>query len=876
MKNLNVLFYLLFLIKVGNAQTICETKNPNERPDGLKQQLIQLNKNWTHRNNLNLIQDYNASYSEIELIQLHLSMVEQELRKASSTKLSLKQKENRFKCLDILNGYWTSGLFPQNTYHSTRVPYFIDVHNTYCAVGFLLKKTGFDSVARKINKENNYGYLKDLAVQYKEIGLWAADYGFTLDELAWIQPTYNPTYTLPYDKFSNGTDTIIKEPCKSDGYIQVPHPSTWCAQFPVTATISSQQYFTNQDSLPSGDYVISVVDANNLGAYYQISLRDSLKVHYHQDFLTCTPNKLFSITIDSVSNGQSPFLYGLQAPFNTIPLQQSSVLDSLYWYSFANANPDLLIVQDANGCFVREPFFPNPDFGSMWAFPKVNASSCLSPCSGSIIIDSVWNASGPLTYYKYVSGSWVQNNSSIFDSLCVGTHYFKVEDTFGCSTIMQSAKVKSGSPQNYFQLNITQANVPQCNGQPVNLNITINGGVPPYTQQVQNYGVDYKEVTIVDSIGCRIDTLFHIMEPDVLRLKDSVIDPICGNTPGIIDISGIGGTPPYTSGIGTMPLYNGNNIFSITDANGCIASKQIYKVSKPTIITDSLVQAPVCNGDSAIFYLKVCGPSHPYSGVGFHTLPVGASVLMLTDNQGCVFYDSITVTPASNLSMGLNILSPITCYGDSALVEISGIGGAPPYLGSGQLLLSSGSHIAYIVDSNNCTVDTTFYLSSPTMLTSSIVAYPDNGTGNGSAMCTVLGGTPPYSYLWSTSATTDSVFGLISGWHYVTITDANACEIFDSVYISVQYPNELNSSTLEDISLYPNPANSEIVVSYNLDSEIDFRMYNSLGVLVFTEKVFIQNGKAKIPLINLANGIYYYEIMSKSKQNKSGKLTLIR
>ncbi|RSC91886.1 SprB repeat-containing protein, partial [Tenacibaculum singaporense] len=47
-----------------------------------------------------------------------------------------------------------------------------------------------------------------------------------------------------------------------------------------------------------------------------------------------------------------------------------------------------------------------------------------------------------------------------------------------------------------------------------------------------------------------------------------------------------------------------------------------------------------------------------------------------------------------------------------------------------------------------------------------------NGANDGIADLTVTGGKVPYTYLWSTGATTEDVNGLGVGTHNVTITDA--------------------------------------------------------------------------------------------------------
>lgn len=158
------------------------------------EKLCEVNIQWKVQNKkLRINQNIPLISNDITLIQTHLSLVEAELRQVDTRHLSSSQKEKRKHCLDYLHDYTIKGQFPVNTFHTARTPYFIDNYGTACAVGHLIIRTGNKNLAYKISRENNYAYILDL--KYSEIHDWAREYGFSVHELAWIQPSYiNPNY----------------------------------------------------------------------------------------------------------------------------------------------------------------------------------------------------------------------------------------------------------------------------------------------------------------------------------------------------------------------------------------------------------------------------------------------------------------------------------------------------------------------------------------------------------------------------------------------------------------------------------------------------------------------------------------------------------
>lgn len=142
--------------------------------------------------------------SETGWIQLHLTLVEQTLRKRSVSGLSPEQARRRAASLGHLHEYRLAGRFPLNAQYRYRTPIFIDPDNNFCAVGYLLKASGHEKVSRMVASSRNLAYVKELF--YPELDQWAADHGFTKEELAWIQPTYPPVLpSLTVGAGVNGT-----------------------------------------------------------------------------------------------------------------------------------------------------------------------------------------------------------------------------------------------------------------------------------------------------------------------------------------------------------------------------------------------------------------------------------------------------------------------------------------------------------------------------------------------------------------------------------------------------------------------------------------------------------------------------------------------
>lgn len=162
--------------------------NP-DRPALLAQHLIEVNAQWPHMAP-SLLDDPRTArfHSDTERIAAHLHLVHDRLVQHTPAGLADAALARRLSLLAALEAYADRGLFPMNDKEEGRSPIFIDDAGTACAVGHLLITSGSGDIAMRIHDTMNAAYIKD--IQDGGLPRWAAMHGLTIDELAWVQPTY--------------------------------------------------------------------------------------------------------------------------------------------------------------------------------------------------------------------------------------------------------------------------------------------------------------------------------------------------------------------------------------------------------------------------------------------------------------------------------------------------------------------------------------------------------------------------------------------------------------------------------------------------------------------------------------------------------------
>ena len=123
-----------------------------------------------------------------DLVRAHFLYARALLSSRPATKPELEAR--RAELLSYFDQYIAAGVTPKNTYVPWRSPVFIDAKGQICAVGYLIERTAGRDLAEKIAKHHRVAYIEDIAAAEPVVAAWVASSGFTLEELATIQPGY--------------------------------------------------------------------------------------------------------------------------------------------------------------------------------------------------------------------------------------------------------------------------------------------------------------------------------------------------------------------------------------------------------------------------------------------------------------------------------------------------------------------------------------------------------------------------------------------------------------------------------------------------------------------------------------------------------------
>jgi len=176
----------------------------------------------------------------------------------------------------------------------------------------------------------------------------------------------------------------------------------------------------------------------------------------------------------------------------------------------------------------------------------------------------------------------------------------------------------------------------------------------------------------------------------------------------------------------------------------------------------------------------------------------------------------------TDLAIDPIVVTHVGCAGgNTGAVDITVSGGAPGYTyqwsnnRTTQDIVNVGANTYHVTvtDANGCTAIASATVNPKFALTLSKTNTTCNGGADGTITANPVGGTPGYTYLWSTGATTQTIENLTPGSYSVTATDALGCARVKS--ISVGQPAAITiSGTVQQVTCN-GAANGSINISHN-------------------------------------------------------------
>ena len=604
-------------------------------------------------------------------------------------------------------------------------------------------------------------------------------------------------------------------------------------------------------NVPAGNYGVTVTDANGCQILSSILLTQPPVIS--QAITASVFQSGTNISCFGLSDGNVDLSINGGNPGYTYVWNNGALTQDLTGVPFGTYN---VVVTDINGCTIPSIItLTQPVVLTSGLVPLVYAGGFnVSGCVADGAIDLSVVGGNPGYTYLWSNGSTSQDVSL----LPAGLYSVTITDVNGCQT---TSNVTLIQPVVMTQ-SITAFLYPSgtnisCFGMnDGSINLTINGGVAPYTYVWSNGSIledpssliaGTYNVTVTDQNGCQITSTILLTQPVPLAQSITAFTYPSGTniscfglSDGSIDFAVLGGSPVFSyiwsNGATTEDITGlaaGTYSVIATDANGCVVPSTITLV-EPTVLTESISAFTYPSGNNISCFgfsdgsvdVSTLGGSPVYSflwNTGATTedilsVPVGTYTVTATDINGCTINSTITLNEPTQLTQTISGFTypsgaNISCFGLSdGSIDLTPNNGSPGYTylwTNGAVTqdvsgLPAGVYNVMITDLNGCLLPSTITLVEPTALIQGITAfsYPSGtniscfGLSDGSIDLTINGGNPGYSYLWSNGAITQDISGLPAGSYTVNVVDINGCTIPSAITL-------IEPTILTELSLSP-------------------------------------------------------------------------
>jgi hypothetical protein len=244
-------------------------------------------------------------------------------------------------------------------------------------------------------------------------------------------------------------------------------------------------------------------------------------------------------------------------------------------------------------------------------------------------------------------------------------------------------------------------------------------------------------------------------------------------------------TQPGNWGLSAVSQPPGNGCTGTVSGTAVVAAINIAASAAPTATNCGLstgsVNLTASNGTAPYTYIWSSGETTE----DLSAVPGGTYTVTVTDNNGCT--RTATATVADNpitFTVTPTIVANTTCIGGNGSISL-GVSPAGTYTyiwGGGETTnsitgLVPGAYNVTVSAGGNCTQTQTYTINNnpnePNATATTVQSTCD--LPNGNINLSVTGGVTPYTFNWSTGATTQNLSGQLAGPYEVTVTGANGC-----------------------------------------------------------------------------------------------------
>ncbi|MEM9525115.1 MAG: SprB repeat-containing protein, partial [Bacteroidota bacterium] len=549
-----------------------------------------------------------------------------------------------------------------------------------------------------------------------------------------------------------------------------------------------------RNSLPAGNYTVTITDANNCEDSRTFTVTEPDFPLDAEGFVSnplCTGQTNGSINL-GVTGGTPGYSYRWSTGATTMDL--NNIGQGNY----------LVTVTDANGCEEilsfslsdPEPLTVTEKIVDVICFGEETGSISLSPDGGTLPYSFIWGT-GETTPTR--------------QDLSAGSYDVTIVDANGCPIFrtyiigQPEPLVVAGTP-----------NDPGCAGENTgSISLSVSGGTPIYTYSwntgattpnLNNVTAGDYAVTVTDANGCEDIASFTLGEPSELTvfIRAQTFISCNGDDDAEILVEANGGSPEYSflwNTGATTPLIQdlvpGVYSVTVTDKNGCTATLTETVTEPPLLVVDlgEVQQVSCADAQDGLITITTSGgtPGYTYSWNSGQTTPTienlgpGTYTVVVRDSRGCAATLSQTISEPDELLIGLADFSNVTCNGDmDGAIDMETSGGTPPYnylWNNGATTqdlenLSGDIYSVTVTDANGCTSTDDVTIGEPSDLVVTLLNVDDvscAGAADGTLSVLTTGGTPGYTFAWSNGDNTAEIGGLAGGEYTVTVTDANGC-----------------------------------------------------------------------------------------------------